>query len=66
MDENNKSYKDNFVNGLELGGFFFDVFETENGGLGFTVYEKGIDGRIDEDCGCVDIFVNPDLTVKSL
>ena len=50
------------VNNLTFGDFTFEVFETEGGGIGFTVYEKG-ETRANEEARCVDILVRPDLSV---
>ena len=59
-----KDYKNNYVNGLEFAGYYFDVFECEDGSVGFTVYEKGI--KPNDDCKAVDIYVNENMEVNSI
>ncbi len=56
------------INSIRIGNFEVDLFISENGSLGITVYEPGT-GPDDELIGGVrDIFVtaNADLTVTSL
>jgi hypothetical protein len=45
------------VNGIKIGNWNLDLFVTDDGNLGITVYEHGKTGS-DEDVHAVDIFVN--------
>lgn len=49
---------------IRIGRWEFDVFQTENGSLGFTVYEKGKGGD-NPEADCSDVFVNEKLEVTS-
>jgi hypothetical protein len=50
------------VNGIRIGNWEIDVFITDDGNLGLTVYEYGKTGN-DKDIHAVDIFVKKDLKV---
>ena len=43
-------------NGLTIGDFTFDVFITDKGDLGFTVYPAG--AVVTDDTQCTDIYVD--------
>jgi hypothetical protein len=47
------------VNGIRIGSWELDLFVTDKGNLGITVYEHGKTGN-DEDVHAVDIFVKKD------
>ena len=49
------------VNDVEFVGYHFDVFITDDGSLGLTVYEYG-KSRHDEDARSVDIIVASDAS----
>ena len=52
------------VNGIRIGSWELDLFVTDDGNLGITVYEHGKTGN-DEDVHGKDIFVSKDLKVTS-
>jgi hypothetical protein len=47
------------VNGIRIGSWELDLFVTDDGNLGITVYEHGKTGN-DKDIHAVDIFVKKD------
>lgn len=53
------------INDLKIGDWTYDVFLTDEGNLGFTVYEAG-KKAINENTRCKDIFVDRDMISQLL